>query len=248
VHFHLPPAILAASPWRLRAVAVLLAVLGTVALQALAPRLLRGVEERAGDMVWRYSPIATRSDAVERRFVVVDIDEASLAKLGPWPWPRERLAELSRKLAAFDAGMQVYDVVLPEERPGDAALAAEFARHPVVLSEVFSLDPATPAATGRLQGALKAGAPACGAPLPQATGYIANAPDFASVRGLTAGHITPRIAPDGMVRQLPPLVCFEGRVYPALGLAALLHAAGAEPAWSLERGSGWLDQIGRAHV
>ena len=236
----LPPSILAASPWRLRAAAVALAALVVVALQGLAPQLSRGIEERAGDMLWRYSPAAS-AGVEESRFVVVDIDEASLAKLGPWPWPRERLAELSRRLAALGAGMQVYDVVLPEPRPGDDVLAAEFARHPVVLAEVFALDPATPAVAGQLQGALKAGAPACGPPLPQATGYIANAPALASVPGLTVGHITPRIAADGMVRHLPPLVCFEGRVYPALGLAALLKAAGGEPAWSLRSGSTWLD-------
>ena len=34
------------------------------------------------------------SDAPEPRVLVIDIDEASLTELGPWPWPRERLAHL----------------------------------------------------------------------------------------------------------------------------------------------------------
>lgn len=236
------------------------AALCVLALNALAPGLLRNVEERAGDMLWRlgaasngersnmagnvyFAPASAPADEEERRLIVVDIDEASLAKLGPWPWPRERLAELSRRLAALGAGTQVYDVVLPEARSGDAALAAEFARHPhqVVLAQIFSLDPAVPAAAGQLQGALKAGAPACGPPLPQAIGFIANTPALASVNGIAAGHVTPRIAPDGAVRHLPALICFQGRVYPTLGLAALLKAAGADPAWTLAPGSGWLD-------
>ena len=228
------------------------------ALNVLAPGLSRSVDERAGDMLWRLGAGSTRSlagmagnadgavasapaDDLERRLIVVDIDEASLAKLGPWPWPRERLAELSQRLAALGAGTQVYDVVLPESRPGDAVLAAEFARHQVVLAQIFSLDPSAPAAIGQLQGALKSGAPACGAPLAQATGFIGNTAVLAAVNGIAAGHVTPRIAPDGAVRHLPALICYQGRVYPTLGLAALLKAAGADPALTLAPGSGWLD-------
>ncbi len=241
----LSSAMLQASPWRLRAAAMLLAALCVLALEGLAPGLSRSVEERAGDMLWRFSPVAAPADEEERRFIVVDIDEASLAQLGAWPWPRERLAELSRRLAALGAGLQVYDVVLPEPRPGDAALAAAFERQPVVLAQILALDPDTPAAAGRLLGALKAGAPDCGPPFPQATGFIGNAPALASAGGLAAGHITPRIARDGAVRHLPALICFEGRAYPVLGLAALLKGAGAEPAWSLVAGSGWLDPAWR---
>ena len=242
MRLRLPPAILAASPWWLRAAAVLVAALCVLVIETLAPGLPRNLEERAGDMLWQASAgNAGPADAQERRVIVVDIDEASLAKLGPWPWPRERLAELSRRLASLGAGTQVYDVVLPESRPGDAALAAEFARHSVVLAQIFSLDPEAPAAAGQLQGALKIGAPACGAPLAQAIGFIGNAPALASVSGIAAGHLTPRIAGDGAVRRLPALICYQGRAYPALGLAALLKAAGAEPAWTLAPGSGWFD-------
>lgn len=238
------PAILQTSPWRLRVAAVSLAAFCVLALEALAPGLSNRVEERAGDMLWRLAP-AGPGNADERRLVVVDIDEASLERLGAWPWPRERLAELSRRLGELGASLQVYDVVLPEPRPGDAELAAEFARRPVVLAEILALDPDTPAAAGRLQGALKAGAPACLPPLPKATGYIGNAPDLTAADGLAAGHITPRIASDGAVRHLPALICYEGRAYQALGLAALLKGAGAEPAWSLAAGSGWLDSAWR---
>jgi adenylate cyclase len=246
----LPALILTASPWWLRGAAVVLAAVCVLALDGMAPGLRRNLEERTGDLVWRSGAVSGRADERERRFVVVDIDEASLAKVGPWPWPRERLAELSRQLAALGASAQVYDIVLPESRPGDAALAEEFGRHRVVLAEIFSLDPAAPAAVGQLQGALEAGAPPCGPPLPQATGFIANAPALARGGGLSAGHlsaghITPRIAMDGAVRHLPALICFEGRAYPALGLAALASAAGAGPAWSLAAGSGWLDPAWR---
>lgn len=222
-----------------------LAALCVIALNGLDQGPLRSADERAGDMLWRWSPTSGRAEEQEHRFVIVDIDEASLAKLGSWPWPRERLAELSRRLAALGAGTQVYDVVLADARPGDAALAAEFSRHQVVLAEILSLDPETTAAFGQLQGALTTGSPACGPPLPQASGYIGNTPALASAAALSAGHITPRIARDGAVRHLPALICFGGRAYPALGLAALIKSAGAEPAWSLQPGSAWFDPAWR---
>src|SRR5579871_325855 len=35
------------------------------------------------------SPLAARdaNSAIDKRILLVDIDEASLAELGPWPWP-----------------------------------------------------------------------------------------------------------------------------------------------------------------
>jgi len=45
---------------------------------------------------------------------VVDIDEASLAKLGQWPWPRTRLAELTDRLRQAGAAAIVYDMMFAE--------------------------------------------------------------------------------------------------------------------------------------
>ncbi len=217
-------------PWQTRMLALVLALAVTLLARGLFPGMLPSLDERSGDFLWR----AFQSQAKERRVVVVDIDEASLARIGPWPWPRQRLAELSAKLAAAGAGTQVFDIVLPDPRPGDEQLAAEIARHPVVLAQVFALGREEPAAVGELQGALTS--PACAPPLAQAHGYIGNAP------GLTAaaGHISPRIDADGAVRRLPALVCYRGRPYPALGIAALLKAADAPPALTLAPGRSWL--------
>ena len=232
---------LVASRSAVTATAVVLAAAFALLLHFAAPELLSGWEERAGDAVWELTAARAPADEEERRFVIVDIDEASIAKVGPWPWPRERMTELSRRLSSLGVNLQIYDVVLPEQRADDAALAAELARQPVVLAQIFSMDPATPVAIGKLQGALASGAPRCGPPLPQAAGYIANTPVLASATGLAAGHITPRIAADGAVRHIAPIICFEGRAYPSLGLAAVVKAAGVEPEWFLAEGSGWFD-------
>jgi adenylate cyclase len=46
--------------------------------------------------------------------VIVDIDEASIAALGQWPWPRTRLARLleaTQQLGALAVGL---DMIMPE--------------------------------------------------------------------------------------------------------------------------------------
>lgn len=52
----------------------------------------------------------------ERRqpVVIVDIDEASLAEIGQWPWPRTRVAELLQRLAGAGAAVIALDVVFSE--------------------------------------------------------------------------------------------------------------------------------------
>ena len=45
---------------------------------------------------------------------IVDIDEESLAKIGQWPWPRSRLAELVTKLGLQGAAAVALDIILAE--------------------------------------------------------------------------------------------------------------------------------------
>ncbi|MEQ1771526.1 MAG: CHASE2 domain-containing protein, partial [Devosia sp.] len=45
---------------------------------------------------------------------VVDIDERSLAEVGQWPWPRDKLALLTERLARLGAAAIGYDVLFPE--------------------------------------------------------------------------------------------------------------------------------------
>jgi serine phosphatase RsbU (regulator of sigma subunit) len=46
--------------------------------------------------------------------VVVEIDDASLARLGQWPWPRTLLAELIRKIASHEPRAIGVDILMPE--------------------------------------------------------------------------------------------------------------------------------------
>ncbi|HYM31193.1 MAG TPA: adenylate/guanylate cyclase domain-containing protein [Candidatus Cybelea sp.] len=45
---------------------------------------------------------------------IVDIDDASLAKIGQWPWPRSYVAGMVRQLARAGAAAIAFDIVFPE--------------------------------------------------------------------------------------------------------------------------------------
>ena len=64
--------------------------------------------------------------------VVVAIDEASLRRVGPWPWPRTTIAALVSRVADAGAQAVVLDILLADARPGDEVLAAAMRRLPTI--------------------------------------------------------------------------------------------------------------------
>src|SRR5262249_55115943 len=74
------------------------AVLFTVAGWAFSPSGLREtLRERTLDHVL---PLLAPAPPAEPAVVVVDIDRETLETIGPWPWPRTRLARLLAAVAA----------------------------------------------------------------------------------------------------------------------------------------------------
>lgn len=206
-------------PWHGRALAFGVAVLVSFVWMIVAPASLHQLDERTTDFLWRL----TASDVPERRVVLVDIDDASLSRIGPWPWPRETLAQLTRKLDEQGAGLKLFDIVFPEGRGGASdlalALAARDAEAPSVLAQVFALRNESQLRSGTLAGAMPG--LGCQAPATPAQGFIANAPGLHE----RAGHITAVLDADGAVRRLPAFVCFDDRTYPSLALAGIAALA-----------------------
>lgn len=213
---------MALNPRTVRLGLLLFAVLLALATGLLWPHPVQRLDERLHDLGWRL--LAHRAaDQAEERLVLVDIDEQSLAALGPWPWPRARLAALAERLAAHGVALQVWDLVLDASRPDDDVLAQALRRQRAVLAAAFAFPgQGAPVDTGQLPAAA-----ACTPPFPQAHGQRAPAAAFA---GLPVGHIAARVDADGLIRALPAYVCrHEGR-YPALALAAWLELNGARTA------------------
>ncbi len=175
------------------------------------------------------------SKAEEPRILVVDIDEASTAELGPWPWSREQLADLVEKLITiYSAKGVALDIVLPDARPGadgdgDRRLALLAEHGPLVTAQAFESYSVsdTPLRDGQLAGGL----PAAGKPGGvAASGYIANHGGLA--RAAHVGNIGFIPDPDGVLRRLPLYTRFQDRLYPALTIA-LLQCCGGGPALAL---------------
>jgi adenylate cyclase len=162
------------------------------------------------------------------RILIVDIDEPSMAALGPWPWPRGRIADLVETLlTTYGARGVALDIVLPQagDKAGNERLAL-LARHgPLVLAQAFDFDFAharpQPVRDGQLAGATTAYGPGGVA----ATGFIANHADFA--QSPNVGNIGFVPDADGVLRRVPLVASFEGRQYAALSLALVNCCAGA---------------------
>jgi adenylate cyclase len=170
------------------------------------------------------------SDAPEPRVLVVDIDEASLASLGPWPWPKDRIASIVETLLThYNARGVALDILLPESSgsQGDTRLAMLAEHGPLVLAQAFDFDlqhqRPEPLRDGRLAGATRAYA---GGGV-EATGYLANHPALAKARNVGAIGFIPDA--DGALRRVPLITTFEGRHYPALALALLNCCSGQPP-------------------
>lgn len=82
------------------------------AINPQTPEWLKRLDYIYYDLRFNEMPLQ-RSDSVHR-VVILDIDDESIMAEGRWPWPRNKLAELTR--AAFDAGAVVvsYDIVFSE--------------------------------------------------------------------------------------------------------------------------------------
>jgi adenylate cyclase len=75
---------------------------------------------------------ATLAPPAEHRVTVMELDEASLDKLGQWPWPRDRIAEILRVLFDhYGARVMAFDIVFAEPDRSDApAIRERLARVP----------------------------------------------------------------------------------------------------------------------
>jgi adenylate cyclase len=222
------------SATRMRALALVLALLVVVVLQTTMAPWLSGWNDRLSSRTWSLADSQTQ----ERRVVVIDIDEKSVQALGPWPWPRDRVAQLLQALDQQGVGLKVVDILFDGPQAQDPALQQALqSGSPSVIAQVFALNPQHTVQTGTLSGALgamgAAGAGACPAGTLNAFGYMAPAASVLAT-GQGVGHITPVIDPDGTIRRVPALICHQGQTYPALVVSALAAATGAQPQWRPE--------------
>src|SRR4030081_1456880 len=90
--------------------ACLALLIGFAALRILDPAPVEELRVRTFDGFQRLDP----RDKTARAFTLLDIDDKSLEKLGQWPWPRTRIADLVNELTRLGAVVIAFDVVFAE--------------------------------------------------------------------------------------------------------------------------------------
>lgn len=182
-------------------------------------------------------------EATDPPVAVIDIDEASIGKLGQWPWSRSTVAEIVTRASGLGAAAIGFDIVFSEpdrtaparlveemRRQGvvievgpdlpdpDALLAAAVAKNTVALGIALSNETTAPAPDP------KAGFSFLG-PDPKArlmpySGALSNLPALTE-RATAMGYFSFPPTPDNIIRTFPLVSKSGDRLYPALSIETL---------------------------
>ena len=202
----------------------------------------------------RHYQVFRPREVTQRPVVIVDIDEASLRKLGQWPWPRTLIADLmtqtDRRWARAHRLRRRFSRARPyvagnrgrglsQSRRRDAGQVARAAqqrrrlcrRHAPLACRARrnpAWDSGRSRRTRRRPGSRCLGASA--ALLYEFPGLLRDVPALekaASGRGL----VTIRTERDGIMRRAPMVMVTQGLLMPTLTLEMLRVVSGARPSW-----------------
>ncbi|WP_439529343.1 CHASE2 domain-containing protein [Pannonibacter sp.] len=221
------------------------------AIRVLNPDFLVSVRELTFDYLQRLAP-RTYQDLPVR---IVDIDEASIAAHGQWPWPRSRVAELVTGLTELGAAVIAFDVIFAEAdrsspvrlaetldlsgRPDGEDIRAALSRLPdtdKMLADALSAAPSVlgfavlPTASPRLP-AQKAGIAFGGTDpatlLPAFPSALSALPLLEEAASGIGSVSLSASDTGGVVRRIPMLFSDGKTVFPSLAIEALRVAQGA---------------------
>jgi adenylate cyclase len=237
------------SRW-LQLVLSLLVIVVALEVRFLDPAFLQNLRLKSFDLYQEMKPREYKPVPV--RFV--DLDDESLARLGQWPWPRTRVAELVERLKQAGAAAIALDIVFSEpDRTSPrqivelwpATAETEFLRqtisslpdHDEVLAQTIGKAgnvvvgfAATGADGADAKPTLKAGMSWAGHdPLEFVHDYdgaVVSLPGIDAAGAGTAG-IGMKSERDGILRRLPLLISYGGTLYPTLPAESLRVAQGA---------------------
>jgi HD-GYP domain-containing protein (c-di-GMP phosphodiesterase class II) len=213
----------------------------------------------AGLALWRPTSVASLDDAAYdtlvrfahakppgEQVVIVDVDERSLSTIGQWPWRRDLIGQLIRRLREQGASIIALDIIFAEpdrdgrlpnsdkhrkgkaQRTTDDELAEALREGRVVLGYALTFDEAGgtpdrcvlhPLGIAMLQPPEETG----DTPFFRAAGAVCPLPMLAQAAD-ASGFLNAAPDGDGILRRVPLLVELEGRVYPSLALSAVVAA------------------------
>ena len=169
-----------------------------------------------------FDELITSQPAKDVPVYTVNIDEATLDKLGQFPFPRDMYADIIKEIYKRDAGLVVFNVLMPEkDRFGkDTVLGETLKKYPVVL----------PALGSERQKNTNHGSPAQAIGMDpkglvvEYPGLISNVePQESLAAGVGIVNTFPEI--DSVVRRMPLVILSQEQLHPALALETLRVAA-----------------------
>ena len=209
---------------------------------------LGGIDSRSRDLsLDTYTQISPFEGDPElaRRMVFVDIDEASLATYGQWPWPRQYMAVLLQNIGFAEPMVIGVDILMSEpdrfnadaiELLGDFPVGALQDRLPdgdALLGEMLSYTPSVIAVS--LIAGDSANTPYLPAtvsvigdshlPLMEGGGLLSPVAKVAQAPG--AGFVSLAFERDSTVRRIPMVARFDGQLLPSMSAEMLRVAQGA---------------------
>jgi adenylate cyclase len=206
-----------------------------VLLQVANPGPLIELQLKTFDLLQQLKPREQTASPVR----IIDIDDETLARIGQWPWPRNTIADLIRRLADGGASVIALDFIFAEpdrssparmiaQMPNLPESAAEWARRLPDNDEIFSRTierrPVVTAfalstASGGKPPALKAGWALAGSDprpfIPKFAGSVVNLPE---IEAAASGNGSINLIPDRdlIVRRVPLVVRAGDKLYPSL--------------------------------
>jgi adenylate cyclase len=214
-------------------------------LRAYDPWIVNELKERTFDAYQRLQP----RPYAELPVRIVDIDEASIDTYGQWPWPRTRLAALTRRLGELGAGVVAFDAIFSEpdrttpsqlsadlrdsdlpDRDKTMKLLASLPDHDRLFAEAIEKTPvvlgfAASDAANDKSPPVKAGLAFIGVNptdvLPPFRGSVSSLPILSDAAAGTGGINLSARDRSGVIRRVPMLFSDGSRIYPGLAVEAL---------------------------
>lgn len=200
-------------------IAVVLVCAGLFLFQ---PQAVVNLDRRTFDMFAQWTGRGRPSD----RIVILEVDEASLAQYGRWPWPRDRIALLVSKVLDYGADTVALDMIFAEPDSTDDALVSAIKSRKVVIGFQFGFQPGAAESTVcSLHPSFLLN------PGPEGIGVFRASSALCSLSAITqsaaaTGFLNAAPDSDGVLRRVPLLIEYRGLVYPSLALATFLtHSA-----------------------
>lgn len=226
---------------------LMLLISGNIAVYLWDPPPLQLLRHNTFDHFQRLKPRDYQDTAVR----IIDINDASLQRIGQWPWPRTQVATLIEKLQSAGPSAIGLDIIFAEKdrtSPGmmqkiweltedEQQILAQLPDHDQVLAEAIHKAP-TILAFAMTQGPKSAYPPIGKAHfvkvdeptllhLPNFNGAVTSLPKLESA-AQGNGALTFLSDADGVIRRVPAIFRYQDKILPSLVMESLRLAEGAK--------------------